>query len=94
MLPAIAAHAIHAYIKPGDLVFDPMCGIGTTVVEAMHAGRDVIGVEYESRWADDERAALEGDEKRSPQSRTSSPTSPPLPGRDPTNSAPNRPSFL
>ncbi|WP_250008802.1 DNA methyltransferase [Actinoplanes sp. M2I2] len=52
MLPAIAAHAIHAYTKPGDLVLDPMCGIGTTLVEAIHAGRDAFGVEYESRWSD------------------------------------------
>ena len=52
MLPAIAAHAVHAYTQPGDLVFDPMCGIGTTVVEAIHAGRDGIGMEYESRWSD------------------------------------------
>jgi tRNA G10 N-methylase Trm11 len=29
-----------------------MCGIGTTVVEAIHAGRDGLGVEYEPRWAD------------------------------------------
>jgi hypothetical protein len=29
-----------------------MCGIGTTLVEAVHAGRDAIGVEYESRWSD------------------------------------------
>src|SRR5690349_5067142 len=52
MLPAIAAHAVHAYTSPGDLVLDPMCGIGTTLVEAVHAGRDAIGVEYESRWSD------------------------------------------
>lgn len=52
MLPAIAAHAIAAYTTPGDLVLDPMCGIGTTLVEAAHAGRDAIGVEYESRWSD------------------------------------------
>lgn len=51
MLPAIAAHAISAYSAPGDLVLDPMCGIGTTLVEAVHAGRDAIGVEYESRWS-------------------------------------------
>lgn len=51
MLPAIAAHAIAAYTQPGDIVLDPMCGIGTTVVEAMHAGRDGIGVEYEAHWA-------------------------------------------
>ena len=52
MLPAIAAHAITTYTRPGDLVLDPMCGIGTTLVEAVHAGRDAVGVEYESRWAD------------------------------------------
>jgi tRNA G10 N-methylase Trm11 len=52
MLPAIAAHAVTAYTKPGDLLLDPMCGIGTTLVEAIHAGRDAIGVEYESRWSD------------------------------------------
>ncbi|PZG12494.1 RNA methyltransferase [Micromonospora craterilacus] len=51
MLPAIAAHAVHAYTRPGDLVLDPMCGIGTTLVEAVHAGRDAIGIEYEPRWS-------------------------------------------
>jgi modification methylase len=51
MLPAIAATAIERYTKPGDLVADPMCGIGTTLVEAVHLGRDGLGVEYEHRWA-------------------------------------------
>jgi modification methylase len=52
MLPAIAAHAVDTYTARGDLVLDPMCGIGTTLVEAIHAGRDAIGVEYESTWSD------------------------------------------
>ncbi|MEU7800726.1 DNA methyltransferase [Micromonospora arborensis] len=51
MLPAIAAHAIAAYTESGDLVLDPMCGIGTTLVEAVHAGRDAFGIEYEPRWS-------------------------------------------
>jgi modification methylase len=51
MLPAIAATAITRYTRPGDLVADPMCGIGTTLVEAVHAGRDGLGIEYEPRWA-------------------------------------------
>ncbi|GAA5141784.1 TRM11 family SAM-dependent methyltransferase [Pseudonocardia adelaidensis] len=51
MLPAIAAHAIATYSQPGDLVLDPMCGIGTTMVEAIRAGRRAVGVEYEPRWA-------------------------------------------
>jgi modification methylase len=56
MLPAIAARAIAAYSQPGDLVLDPMCGIGTTLVEAVHLGRDAVGVELEPRWADLARA--------------------------------------
>jgi hypothetical protein len=51
MLPAIAATAITRYTEPGDLVADPMCGIGTTLVEAIHLGRDALGIEYEDRWA-------------------------------------------
>ena len=51
MLPAIAVHAITTYTRRGDLVLDPMCGIGTTLVEAAHLGRHAIGVEYEPRWA-------------------------------------------
>jgi hypothetical protein len=58
MLPAIAARAVATYTAPGDLVVDPMCGIGTTLVEAIHLGRDAIGVEYEQSWADLARGNL------------------------------------
>jgi modification methylase len=58
MLPAVAAKAIAAYTRPGELVVDPMCGIGTTLVEAVHQGRQAIGVEYEARWAQLARANL------------------------------------
>jgi modification methylase len=51
MLPAIARHAIEAYTNPGELVFDPMAGIGTTLIEAAHLGRDAVGTEYEPQWA-------------------------------------------
>jgi SAM-dependent methyltransferase len=51
MLPQIASTAIHRYSKPGELVLDPMCGIGTTLVEAAHLGRVGLGVEREPRWA-------------------------------------------
>lgn len=51
MLPAIAAQVIAAYTEPGDLVIDPMCGIGTTLVEAVHQGRDATGTEYEAHFA-------------------------------------------
>ncbi|MFJ9619054.1 TRM11 family SAM-dependent methyltransferase [Streptomyces noursei] len=51
MHPGIAAHAITTYTRPGDLVLDPMCGIGTTLVEALHLGRHALGIEYEPKWA-------------------------------------------
>jgi len=51
MLPQIARTAIQRYTQPGELVLDPMCGIGTTLVEAAYLGRVGLGVERESRWA-------------------------------------------
>ncbi|WP_038842054.1 DNA methyltransferase [Salinispora arenicola] len=51
MLPTIARYAINTYTDPGDLVLDPMAGIGTTMVEAMHLDRHGVGIEYEQRWA-------------------------------------------
>ncbi|WP_018536331.1 DNA methyltransferase [Streptomyces sp. MspMP-M5] len=52
MHPGIAAPpAITTYTNPGDLVLDPMCGIGTTLVEALHIGRNALGIEYEPQWA-------------------------------------------
>jgi hypothetical protein len=52
MLPAIATTVIDAFTHPGDLVVDPMCGIGTTLVEAIHLGRDAAGMEYERAFVD------------------------------------------
>ncbi|MEV4512576.1 DNA methyltransferase [Dactylosporangium sp. NPDC049525] len=51
MLPTIPRYLIATYTEEGDQVADPMAGIGTTIVEAMHLGRHGIGVEYEHRWA-------------------------------------------
>jgi modification methylase len=51
MLPELARRAIEHYSDPGDLVLDPMCGIGTTLVEAIHLGRHALGIELEERWA-------------------------------------------
>ncbi|WP_081748777.1 TRM11 family methyltransferase [Nocardiopsis sp. CNT312] len=59
MLPAIARHAIGVYTRPGDLVLDPMCGIGTTLIEALHLGRDAVGIELEPKWASTARFNLQ-----------------------------------
>ena len=58
VLGGIDQRAIATYTKPGDLVLDPMAGIGSTLVEAVHLGRDAIGVEYEPQWADLGRANI------------------------------------
>ncbi|MHB8438532.1 MAG: TRM11 family SAM-dependent methyltransferase [Acidimicrobiales bacterium] len=51
MLPNLARRIIEEYSEPGDLVVDPMCGIGTTLAEAAVIGRRATGIESEQRWA-------------------------------------------
>ena len=58
MLPELARRLIAEYCPPGGLVVDPMCGIGTTLVEAAALGRRAVGVELEPRWAELARANL------------------------------------
>lgn len=41
--PAFARTAIELFSKPGDIILDPFMGGGTTLVEAMAAGRNSIG---------------------------------------------------
>jgi hypothetical protein len=50
--PALAAHAIARYSQPGQTVFDPFVGCGTTIVEAVYAGRRGIGVDIDPRWSE------------------------------------------
>ena len=42
-IPVIPAQLIAALSKPYDVVLDPFCGAGTTVVEALKTNRTVIG---------------------------------------------------
>src|SRR6266508_2965737 len=51
MAPDLAAHLVADYTRPGDLVFDPLAGVCTTLVEAVHLGRDAVGMELEPGWA-------------------------------------------
>jgi len=41
--PQFVHAAIEQFSKPGDLIFDPFVGGGTSVVEAMRLGRDAVG---------------------------------------------------
>ncbi|MET8149131.1 TRM11 family SAM-dependent methyltransferase [Actinoplanes sp. NPDC049668] len=50
MAPDLAAALIRDYTDPGDWVLDPLAGIGTTLVEAVHADRNGLGMEIEPGW--------------------------------------------
>ena len=45
--PPLTRWAIERYSNPGDVVLDPMCGSGTTLVEATLAGRKGWGVDID-----------------------------------------------
>ena len=47
---ALMEHFILNSTKPGDTVFDPFMGTGTTGVAALKAGRKFIGIERDPRW--------------------------------------------
>ena len=41
--PALVRYFIGAYSRPGDVILDPFCGKGTTLLEAAVAGRQAVG---------------------------------------------------
>ncbi len=46
--PRFAEAAITAFTKPGEVVYDPFMGGGTTLVEAMRLGRKCLGTDINS----------------------------------------------
>jgi site-specific DNA-methyltransferase (adenine-specific) len=48
----LAARAIRLSTWPGELVVDPFCGSGTTLVSARDLGRRAIGVEISERYCE------------------------------------------
>src|SRR5207249_4200542 len=46
--PLFVRAAVEAFTKPGDVVFDPFMGGGTTLVEASATGRSAIGTDINS----------------------------------------------
>src|ERR1700684_703959 len=59
MIPALARRIVEELSEPGGLVVDPMCGMGTTLVEATALSRRAVGVDSEHRWVDTATANLD-----------------------------------
>ncbi|MDA8310172.1 MAG: DNA methyltransferase [Actinomycetota bacterium] len=59
MLPELARRIVAEYSAPGELVCDPMAGIGTTLAEAALLDRRAVGVELDARWTRLARANLD-----------------------------------
>ena len=46
----LADRLIRIYSAPGDLVFDPFVGVGSTLIAAFRAGRPSVGIELNPRF--------------------------------------------
>ena len=46
--PALVEHFVDEYTQPGDIVFDPFCGFGTTLLVAEAMGRVGCGVTFKT----------------------------------------------
>jgi len=44
-IPQIPRWGIKEFTRPGDIVLDPFCGCGTTLVESLLSGRNAYGLE-------------------------------------------------
>lgn len=44
-IPIIPAYLIQALSNPGETIFDPFCGSGTTLIEALKQNRNAIGID-------------------------------------------------
>lgn len=60
----LARRVIALHSMPGDIVLDPFCGSGTTLVAAHALGRHYVGIEIEQKWVEHSRKRLaeRGDE--------------------------------
>jgi tRNA G10 N-methylase Trm11 len=46
--PSYVEHFLTRYTEPGDVVFDPFAGFGTTLAVGEELGREAYGIEYEA----------------------------------------------
>lgn len=55
---ALAEDHIKTWSNPGDLVVDPMCGSGTTLVAALSLKRNFLGIDIEKKYVELSRKRL------------------------------------
>ena len=58
MAPELANWAIRAYSKEGDYVLDPMCGVGTTLLEAQKLNRIFLGFDVNPEYVEEANRCL------------------------------------
>ncbi|MDE8535591.1 site-specific DNA-methyltransferase, partial [Staphylococcus aureus] len=56
----LARDHILTWSNPGDLVLDPMCGSGTTCVQAIENGRQFLGFELSQTYVDEANQRIGG----------------------------------
>ena len=59
---ALVAHFVQEWTEPGDAVFDPFAGFGTTLRVAEAMGRVCVGLEYDARRVEYIRTQLRNPE--------------------------------
>jgi DNA modification methylase len=50
--PSLAAHFIKLHTQPGDVVLDPFCGGGSTIIACKKLQRNFIGIEIDGDFTD------------------------------------------
>jgi hypothetical protein len=58
LAPDLAATPIEVYSRPGSLILDPLAGTGTVLIEAIHKGRNALGLADDPGWVALARANL------------------------------------
>lgn len=56
----LAADLIRCFSQPSDIVLDPMCGSGTTCVQAKKLGRQYLGIEINAEYVEIARRLVDG----------------------------------
>jgi len=75
----ILRHVIELASKPGDLVFDPFMGVGSTGAAALSCGRHFLGIEIDPAYHRAAEARLKGNHQLCGDNATEQPTLLPLP---------------